>query len=79
MGYRNDLIGSDAAAITPNDTTYVDLIGVFVGGAGNLVVTTASGNDVTFTGVPAGAQIALGIIRVKSTSTTATNIVGIKR
>jgi hypothetical protein len=79
MGYRNDLIGSDAVAITPADATFVDLIGVFVGGAGNLTVTTASGNDCTFTGVPAGAQLALGIIKVKSTGTTATNIVGIKR
>ena len=79
MGYRNDLIGSDAAAITPTDGTFVDLIGVFVGGADNLTVRTAAGNLVTFTGVPAGAQIALGIVEVRATSTTATNIVGIKR
>lgn len=78
MGYRNDLIGSDAVAITPSDATFVNLIGVFVGGAGNLTVTTAAGNDVTFTGVLAGSQIALGITKVKATGTTATNIVGIK-
>jgi hypothetical protein len=79
MGYRNDLIGSDAAAITPSDTAFVDLIGVYVGTTGNLTVTTAAGNDVTFSSVPAGAQIALGMVKVKSTGTTASNIVGIKR
>jgi hypothetical protein len=76
--HRNDGIPNDAVAITPADATFVDLIGLFVGGAGNVVVTTGAGNDVTFTGVPAGATINLRIVKVKSTSTTATNIVGLK-
>jgi hypothetical protein len=76
MAHRNDLIPLDAQAVTPTDGAFVNLIGVFVGGAGNLRVRTAKGNLVTFTGVPAGTQIALGIVEVLATSTTATNIVG---
>lgn len=76
--HRNDLIPNDAAAVTPSDTAFVDLVGVFVGGAGNLVVTTGAGADCTFTGVGAGTILGLKIIKVKSTGTTATNIVGLK-
>lgn len=78
MSFRNDQIPGDAAAVTPSDTVFVDFYGLFVGGAGNLVVTTGAGNDVTFTAVPAGAIIPLRVVKVKSTSTTATNIVGFK-
>lgn len=77
MSFRNANLAGDAVAITPSDTAFVDLIGVYVGGTGDLVVTTASG-DVTFSTVPAGARIDLRITKVKSTSTTATNIVGLK-
>lgn len=56
---------------------------LFVGGAGNIVVVlqgrTAAGADVTvtFTGVAAGTVIPIQGRRVNSTSTTATNMVGL--
>lgn len=76
MAHRNDLIPSDAVAVTPSDAAFVNLIGVYVGGTGALAVRTAKGNTVTFPAVPAGAQISLGITQVLATGTTATNVVG---
>jgi hypothetical protein len=67
-----------AAAITPSNT--VNLANpsvVYVGGAGNVRVLTAQGDDVTFVNVPAGAVLPVQVIRVYSTSTTATSLVGI--
>jgi hypothetical protein len=80
MGYQNILLAGDAVAVATSDTAQVDFIGLFVGGAGNLTITTTAGNDVTFTGVLAGTQFPhLGVTRVKATGTTCTNIVGLKR
>jgi hypothetical protein len=78
MSFRNDQIPGDAAAVTPSDATAVDFYGLYIGGAGNLVVTTGAGNDVTFSSVQAGAIFPLRVVKVKSTGTTATNIVGFK-
>lgn len=75
--HRNDLIPSDAAAVTPADGTAVNFVGLYVGGAGNVVVKTGAGNDVTFTSVPAGTILALRVVEVK-TATNATSIVGFK-
>ena len=66
----------DAAAVTPSDTVnFVEPSVLFVGGGGNVRVLTAQGSDVTFTGVLAGSILPLQVLRVFSTSTTATNIV----
>lgn len=67
-----------AVAITPSNT--VNLANpsvVYVGGAGNVRVLTAQGDDVTFVNVPAGLVLPVQVIRVYSTSTTATSLVGI--
>ena len=68
-----------AAAVTPNDS--VDLAnatrGIFVGGAGNLAVITLGGETVTLTGVTAGSMLRLRVSRIKSTGTTATNIMAL--
>lgn len=66
--------------MTPHDTTRIDtsypIRGLYVGGTGNVRVDTAGGDtDVTFTSVPAGTVLPIQAIRVKSTGTTATNIV----
>lgn len=78
MAFSYTAIPADAAAITPNDTTAVSLCGVYIGGTGDVVLTTIRGNDVTYKAVPVGTTIWLAISKVKATNTTATNIVGLK-
>jgi hypothetical protein len=66
-------------SITPHDTNEVaDYIpkGIWVGGAGNLVVQLYGDTaDVTFTNVPAGTLLPLAVRLVKVTGTTATGLV----
>lgn len=72
-GYTNGF------AITPSDTTKFTkpCEGIYVGGAGNMVVLLTSGDVVTLTGVLAGTVYPVKANRVNSTSTTATNLVGL--
>ena len=66
----------DAAAVTPSDTVnFAEPSVLFVGGGGIVRVLTAQGSDVTFTGVLAGTVLPLQVLRVFSTTTSATNIV----
>ena len=69
----------DYFAVTPSDSTNhaFTVRGYYVGGAGNLVAVTEGGVAVTFTNVQAGSTLAIRSDRVNSTSTTATNIVGL--
>jgi hypothetical protein len=74
-----DAPGTDAFAITPHDSTNFNenCRAIYIGGAGNIVVVTKAGNAVTFTGVLAGTILPVRAMRVNSTNTTATNLVGI--
>lgn len=75
---RIELKKSGGADITPSDTdTFSSPVDVWVGGAGNVAVTTALGNDVTFNGAAAGTVLPVRCIAVKSTGTTATNLVAV--
>lgn len=67
-----------AAAVTASDTVFVDFIGLYVGGAGDVAVVTAKGDTVTLKAVPVGTTIWLHVVKVMATGTTATNIVGLK-
>jgi len=68
----------DAAAVTPNDSADLAQFSViYVGGAGNVKVTTAQGSVVVFSGLMAGQTIPVRVRRVWSGSTTATNLVAI--
>lgn len=69
----------NATAVTPSDSTDLSYTSraLYVGGAGNIVVTMAGGGDVTFTAVPAGSILPVRVTRVKSTSTTATAIINL--
>jgi len=64
-------------AISPSDT--VDLTTptnyILVGGAGDLVIIDMAGNTVTLKGLLAGTIYPIKCTRVKSTDTTATNLV----
>lgn len=72
----------DAAAVTPSNTVrLVDgagnsrtAVALFVGGAGNVAVTTEAGSTAVFTGVLAGTILPIRCTHVRATSTTATNI-----
>jgi hypothetical protein len=69
----------NATAVTPSDSTDLAYTSraLYIGGAGNLVVTMAGGGDVTFSAVPAGSILPIRVSRVKATSTTATSIVNL--
>ncbi len=72
--------GDNLLAITPSDSTDLTQVsrGIYVGGAGNLVVTPAAGgSNVTFMSVPAGTVLPIRVSRVLSTSTTATSLINI--
>ena len=78
MTLRNDQICSDAALITPNDATFIQCNGIYVGTTGTVTVVTAGGTSVLFTAVPAGAIIPLQIVKIMATGTSASNIIGFK-
>ncbi|MDB6104049.1 MAG: hypothetical protein JWO52_4048 [Gammaproteobacteria bacterium] len=69
-----------AAAVTPSDTVaLVDITRyIYVGGVGDLTVVMADDPAqvaVTFKAVPVGTLLPIAVSMVKSTLTTATNIV----
>lgn len=67
-----------AAAVTPNDSTGIDVTrSLYVGTAGNVAVEMKDGTEVTFTNVQDGSLLPLRVSKVKSTNTTATNIIAL--
>jgi len=67
-----------AVAIIPDDDTDIEVTrGLYVGGAGDLVIMLADDEEaVTFTGVAAGVLYPLRVKRVMEAS-TATDLVGV--
>lgn len=67
-----------AATVTPDDSN--DLAtgcrALYVGTTGNIKLTTAGGNTVTFSSVPVGV-LPVRCVRVFSTNTTASNIIAL--
>ncbi|MFC0235494.1 spike base protein, RCAP_Rcc01079 family [Fictibacillus phosphorivorans] len=73
-------IKTKAIAVTPNDATALtggSTKGLYIGGAGNVAVTTAEGNNLTFNGLQVGVIHNLSVTHVKLTGTTATNIIAL--
>ena len=67
-----------AVAITPADSDMTRAVkALYVGGSGDVRITTIDGDDVVFASVPAGTVLPVQVKRVWSTNTTATNIVGL--
>ena len=64
--------------ITPSDSTDFarESRGIYVGTTGDVVVVTVS-STVTFSNVPTGMILPVRAIRVNSTNTTATDLVGL--
>lgn len=69
---------SDAVAITKSDSTILDLVGLYVGGTGDVALMGEGGVAVTLSAVPVGTIIPMHIVKVMSTNTTATLLVGFK-
>lgn len=65
--------------VTPGDSADLAFVtrALWVGGAGNIKVTTSGGDTVILSGVTAGSLIPIRVSRVHSTSTTATLIVAL--
>lgn len=76
---RYRLSNDHAFTIVPSDT--VDCpqcpVELYVGVSGDVTILTQYDEVVTFKAVPAGAVLPIIIKRVKSTGTTATNMVGL--
>lgn len=65
-------------SVTPDDNTDFPkkTRAIYVGTTGDLAVVMANGNTITFTDIAAGVFHPLQVIRVLSTGTTATGIIG---
>jgi hypothetical protein len=71
---------SGLIAISPSDTTNLaaSIKAIYVGSAGNLNITACDDTtNVQINNVPAGTTLYVAPIRIGSTGTTATNIVGL--
>ncbi len=75
-----------ASVVTPSNTANIPVVTggtsnngcvLYVGGAGNLRVTTVGGDDVVFASVAAGSFIPVQVVKVWATNTTATNILAL--
>jgi len=61
-----------------SDTVDLSVVStIYVGGAGNVKVTTAQGDEVTFVGLLPGTTIPVQVKRVWATGTTATSLLAI--
>lgn len=73
----------DAVAVTASDGTNDPnggangFQGLYIGGAGDVKVTTSAGTAVVFHAVPVGTVLRIRCQRVWSTGTTATNVLGL--
>ena len=69
----------NAVAITPDDANDLATMsrGIYIGGAGNLAVVMKGGQAVTFQNLAAGAVLSVRVARIKSTGTTATNLLNL--
>jgi hypothetical protein len=70
---------SETALLTlPSDSTLIGPFNaLYVGGAGNVAVTTINGQVVTFTAVPVGTILPIRGTKVMATNTTATFILAL--
>ena len=67
----------DHSSVTPDDGDQIDppFRALYVGTAGDVVITSLSGVDATYKNVAAGRILPVAGVKVKDTGTTATDIV----
>jgi len=78
--YVNDVSPANGGfSITPTDSDNCTRVtrAVYVGGAGDLKITFANNETVTFVGLVAGQTYPFRVKKVFSTGTSATNIIGL--
>jgi hypothetical protein len=68
---------SDSINFTKADGTPLIVRGIYVGGTGDVVLVNPDLSTVTFTAVPGGTIIPCECVRINSTNTTATSMVGL--
>ncbi len=74
---NNTVAAHGAVAITKSDVTVIPITrAIYVGGTGNIAVRMADGQSVTFSSVPVGV-FPIQVDMVKSTDTTATNMIAL--
>ena len=75
----NEAPAGNAYTVITNDSTDQTIAtrAFYVGGAGDVKVTTSGGNTVTFVGVTVGTVLPVRVVRFWSTGTTATNLIGL--
>lgn len=76
----NNLTYTGFMDVTPSDTTQINCRAIYIGGAGNIAISTSpSATAVTFTAPPVGTilPISLDQGRIMSTNTSATLIVAL--
>ena len=79
FGTALDSPAANFYAITPHDSNNETKAfrGLYIGVAGNVVIVTLGGTAITFKGAAAGSVIPVRGLRVNSTNTTATDMVGL--
>jgi hypothetical protein len=75
MGFA-DNTAKQAVVITKSDSVEQEYSSIYVGGAGVVTIETLAGDSVPFT-VPAGGYLNVHCVKVESTGTTATLMVGL--
>jgi len=87
MAYQK-LQATRAVDVTPSDTVeildpasgdgaYTSGNVLYVGTGGDLVVTTASGDKITFVNIQGGSFLPIQVVKVWATGTTAANIIAL--
>lgn len=74
-----ELPSGELYAVTPSDSNNETTAfrSLYIGSAGDVAVVDLSGTAITFAGVPAETVLPVRGLRVNSTSTTASSIVGL--
>jgi len=77
--FAPDAPANGAFPITPSDSANLPQAArrLYIGGAGDLVVTLRDGSAVKFANVPAGTELNVTAVKVAASGTTATNVVGL--
>lgn len=63
--------------ITPGTSFSPTALSIYVGGGGDLEVTTVKNETVTLPNVPTGTWVSIAVKSVESANTTATGLVGV--